>query len=83
MHNHSQKNDFTDYLSRPIKVFSGTSNPIFAQEIATCLGIEVGRARVNRFSDGEIRVEIDESVRGADVYVIQSTSTPVNDLMKC
>ena len=79
MTHHSQNNDFTDYLSRPIKVFSGTSNPVFAQEIATCLGIEVGRARVNRFSDGEIRVEIDESVRGADVYVIQSTSTPVND----
>ena len=79
MPNHLQKNDFTDYLSRPIKVFPGTSNPIFAQEIAACLGIEIGRARVNRFSDGEIRVEIDESVRGADVYVIQSTSTPVND----
>ena len=75
----SQKSDFTDSLSRPIKVFSGTSNPEFAQEIAQCLGIEVGQARVNRFSDGEIRVEIDESVRGADVYVIQSTSTPVND----
>ncbi|MAD60063.1 MAG: phosphoribosylpyrophosphate synthetase [Myxococcales bacterium] len=73
------KTDFTDYLSRPIKVFSGTSNPDFAHEISAYLGLELGRARVNRFSDGEIRVEIDESVRGADVYVIQSTSTPVND----
>ena len=73
------KTDFTDYLSRPIKVFSGTSNPDFAHEISAYLGLELGRARVNRFSDGETRVEIDESVRGADVYVIQSTSTPVND----
>ena len=70
---------FTDQLSRPIKVFSGNSNPSFAQEVADYLGTEVGRARVSRFSDGEIRVEIDESVRGADVYVVQSTCTPVND----
>ena len=73
------KTDFTDYLSRPIKVFSGTSNPDFAHEISAYLGLELGRARVNSFSDGETREEIDESVRGADVYVIQSTSTPVND----
>ncbi len=70
---------FTDQLSRPIKVFSGNSNPIFTQEVADYLGTGVGRARVSRFSDGEIRVEIDESVRGADVYVVQSTCTPVND----
>ena len=70
---------FTDHLNRPIKVFSGSSNQSFAQEVAEALGVGVGRARVSRFSDGEIRVEIDESVRGADVYVIQSTSTPVND----
>ena len=75
----SPNSSFTDKLSRPIKVFSGNSNPAFAREVAEYLGIEVGRARVSRFSDGEIRVELDESVRGADVYVVQSTSTPVND----
>lgn len=75
----SQSLRLSDQLNRPIKVFSGSSNPIFAREVAECLGIEVGQARVSRFSDGEIRVEIDESVRGADVYVVQSTSTPVND----
>ena len=75
----SLNHSFTDTLSRPIKVFSGNSNPAFAQEVAKCLGVEVGQGRVSRFSDGEIRVEIDESVRGADVYVVQSTSTPVND----
>ena len=75
----SLNHNFTDTLSRPIKVFSGNSNPAFAKEVSECLGIEVGRGRVSRFSDGEIRVEIDESVRGADVYVVQSTSTPVND----
>jgi ribose-phosphate pyrophosphokinase len=75
----SQSLQLSEKLNRPIKVFSGSSNPSFAQEVAACLGVEVGQARVSRFSDGEIRVEIDESVRGADVYVIQSTSTPVND----
>lgn len=75
----SLKHSFADTLSRPIKVFSGNSNPAFAQEVAKHLGVEVGQGHVSRFSDGEIRVEIDESVRGADVYVVQSTSTPVND----
>ena len=63
----------------PVKVFSGNSNPELAREICKYIGIELGNARVGRFSDGEIRVEIDESVRGADVYVIQSTCNPVND----
>ena len=66
-------------MSAPIKVFSGNSNLGFAREVADYLGTDVGQARVSRFSDGEIRVEIDESVRGADVYVVQSTCTPVND----
>jgi len=70
---------FAQQIGNPIKVFSGNSNPSFAHEVAKYLGVEVGKAKISRFSDGEIRVEIDESVRGADVYVVQSTSTPVND----
>ena len=66
-------------LLRPIKVFSGSSNVQLAQEMCAYIGVELGRARVSRFSDGEVRVEIDESVRGADVYVVQSTCSPVND----
>ncbi len=63
----------------PVRIFAGNSNPELAREICAYIGTELGNARVGRFSDGEIRVEIDESVRGADVYVIQSTCAPVND----
>ena len=62
-----------------VRIFAGNSNPELAREICSYLGLQLGNARVGRFSDGEIRVEIDESVRGADVYVIQSTCHPVND----
>lgn len=62
-----------------VRIFTGNSNPELARAICAYLGTDLGRARVSNFSDGETRVEIDESVRGADVYVIQSTSTPVND----
>jgi ribose-phosphate pyrophosphokinase len=62
-----------------VRVFAGNSNPELARSICDYLGLQLGNARVGRFSDGEIRVEIDESVRGADVYVIQSTCAPVNE----
>jgi ribose-phosphate pyrophosphokinase len=64
---------------RPYRIFAGNSNPELAREICAYLGTELGDAKVGRFSDGEIRVEINESVRGADVYVIQSTCAPVNE----
>lgn len=59
-----------------VRIFTGNSNPELARSICAYLGTELGNARVGRFSDGEIRVEIDESVRGADVYIIQSTCAP-------
>lgn len=62
-----------------VRIFAGNSNPELAREICRYIGVPLGNARVGRFSDGEIRVEIDESVRGADVYVIQSTCAPGND----
>jgi ribose-phosphate pyrophosphokinase len=62
-----------------IKVFAGNSNPALADAVCTYLGVARGAADVRRFSDGEILVEIDENVRGGDVFVIQSTCTPVND----
>jgi ribose-phosphate pyrophosphokinase len=64
---------------RPYRIFAGNSNPELAREICAYLGTDLGDAKVGRFSDGEIRVEINESVRGADVYVIQSTCAPVNE----
>ena len=62
-----------------VRIFTGNSNPELARSICEYLGIDLGNARVGRFSDGEIRIEIEESVRGDDVYVIQSTCAPVND----
>ncbi len=62
-----------------MKVFAGNSNPVLSNKICDILEIPLGKALVGRFSDGEIRVEINENVRGADVFVIQSGAVPVND----
>lgn len=62
-----------------LKIFTGNANPKLAQEISTYLKVPLGKAKVGRFSDGEISLAIDESVRGADVFVIQPTCNPVND----
>jgi ribose-phosphate pyrophosphokinase len=62
-----------------LRLFSGNSNPELAGRIATHLGISLGNMSVTRFSDGEIRVRINESVRGLDTFVVQSGSCPVND----
>ena len=62
-----------------LKLFSGNSNRPLAQEMCDSLGIPLGKATVKRFSDGEIFVEIEENVRGADVFVVQSTCCPGND----
>lgn len=60
-------------------VFSGNANPELAEEICDYLEIELGKALVGRFSEGEIRVKINQDVRGRDVFVIQPTCPPVND----
>ena len=60
-------------------VFSGNSNSALAERIAKYLELPLGRCRVSRFSDGEVFAEIQENVRGVDVYIIQSTCAPVND----
>ena len=62
-----------------IKIFTGNSHPELAQEIAKILGLEVGAGDVGTFSDGEISVNIGETVRGADVFIVQSTCSPVNN----
>lgn len=61
-----------------LKVFTGTAHPALAQEICTELGVELGAATVKPFSDGEIYLQIQENVRGADVFVVQPTCTPVD-----
>ncbi|WP_199623928.1 ribose-phosphate diphosphokinase [Paenibacillus alkalitolerans] len=67
------------YRDPKLKVFTCNSNPKLAQEIAEYIGTCLGDSETLRFSDGEISVRINESVRGSDVYVIQSTSAPVNE----
>ncbi len=62
-----------------LRVISGNSNPELAKNICDYLGIELCRARIDRFSDGETLVEVGESVRGTDAFVIQSLAHPVND----
>ena len=66
-------------MHRELKLFSGTANPALAREMGQYLDIPVGEATVSSFSDGEIRVKIEENVRGADVFVVQSCCQPVND----
>ena len=62
-----------------IKVFCGNSNPQFAETICKELGLDMGKAVVKHFADGEASVTLEETVRGADVFLIQSTCKPVND----
>jgi ribose-phosphate pyrophosphokinase len=69
----------TQYLNSNLKVFSLNSNKAVAEEIAKHIGVELGKCSVTRFSDGEIQINIEESIRGGDVFIIQSTSYPVNE----
>ncbi|WP_369901539.1 ribose-phosphate diphosphokinase [Bacillus manliponensis] len=67
------------YLNSNLKVFSLNSNKGLAEQIAKHIGVELGKCSVDRFSDGEIQINIEESIRGCDVFIIQSTSFPVNE----
>lgn len=76
---------WTYYSGQPIadkdnfKLFSGNGNPKLAKDIAMYLDVELGKCDVSQFADGETAIQINENVRGKDVYVVQSTSGPVND----
>jgi len=60
-------------------LFTGNANPVLAQEMAKSLGVEIGKATVGRFSDGEVTVEVHQNVRARDVFVVQSTCSPTNE----
>lgn len=62
--------------AKKLKVFTGNANPELAQEICRCLGQELGQSEITRFRDGEIRVRIFESVRGAEVFIVQPCNSP-------
>ena len=67
-----------EYKNSSLKIFSLKGNEPLAQEVADRVGIELGKCSVKRFSDGEIQINIEESIRGYDVFIIQPTSYPVN-----
>ncbi|KAK8692898.1 hypothetical protein V6N13_070501 [Hibiscus sabdariffa] len=62
-----------------LKLFSGSANPALSQEIAWNMGLDLGKINIKRFADGEIYVQLQESVRGCDVYLVQPTSPPANE----
>ncbi|BAT96905.1 hypothetical protein LR48_Vigan11g157000 [Vigna angularis] len=62
-----------------LRIFSGTANPALSQEIACYLGLELGKIKIKRFADGEIYVQLQESVRGCDVFLVQPTCPPANE----
>ena len=66
-------------MDNGVVIFTGNSNPALAQKICEHLNLPLGGAKVTTFSDGEIQIEIHENVRAKDVFVIQSTCSPVND----
>jgi len=67
------------FATNGLAIFSGNSNPDLAQKICQYLDLPLGGAKVKTFSDGELQIEIDENVRSKDIFLIQSTSSPVND----
>ncbi|WJY26729.1 MULTISPECIES: ribose-phosphate diphosphokinase [Sporosarcina] len=67
------------YPNHKLKIFTLNANEPLAKEVADFIGCPLGECSVKRFSDGEVQINIEESIRGCDVYVIQSTSYPVND----
>jgi ribose-phosphate pyrophosphokinase len=62
-------------------LFTGNANPALTREIASALGVELGKAKVSRFSDGEVDVEIQQNVRARDVFVVQPTCAPINEFL--
>lgn len=67
------------YSDSKLRIFALNSNKPLAQKIADAVGVPLGKTSVDRFSDGEIRINIEESIRGCDIFIVQSTSAPVND----
>ncbi|XP_024381725.1 ribose-phosphate pyrophosphokinase 1 isoform X3 [Physcomitrium patens] len=62
-----------------LKIFSGSANPLLSQEIACYMGLNLGQIKIKRFADGEIYVQLEESVRGCDVFLVQPTCPPANE----
>ena len=74
IHNHLQ-----GYFVPEIMIFSGSASQKLTQQVAEHLNLHIGKATTGRFSDGETMVEIEDNVRGRDIFIIQSTCAPTND----
>ncbi|KAJ1395442.1 Ribose-phosphate pyrophosphokinase [Sesbania bispinosa] len=75
----SRIQDLVNRNDTRLRIFSGTANPALAQEIACYMGLELGKIKIKRFADGEIYVQLQESVRGCDVFLVQPTCPPANE----
>ena len=69
-------------MPNQVKIFSGSSNNELAQSIAKSFGVELGKTSINRFSDGEFQPAFEESVRGCDVFIVQSTNPPTDNIFE-
>ena len=69
-------------MSSQLKIFSGSSNPELAEKIANYLGKELDAISIDRFSDGEIWVKYKENIRGADVFIVQATNSPAENILE-
>lgn len=69
-------------MDSQVKIFSGTASKYLAEQISECYGSPLGEVSVSHFSDGEISPALDESVRGCDVFIIQSTFAPTDNLFE-
>ncbi|KAI3905658.1 hypothetical protein MKX01_036567 [Papaver californicum] len=71
-----------EIIQKPVQrlcIFSGTANPLLSQEVACYMGLDLGKIKIKRFADGEVYVQLEESVRGCDVFLVQPTCPPLNE----
>ena len=69
-------------MDRKLKIFSGRSNPVLAEKIANSLGQDLGKLSIKTFSDGELWIKFEENIRGSDVFIIQSTNSPGDNIIE-
>jgi len=69
-------------MDKKLKIFTGRSNPVLAQKIADSLGIELGILSIKTFSDGELWIKFEENIRGRDVFIIQPTNSPAENILE-
>jgi ribose-phosphate pyrophosphokinase len=69
-------------MNNDLKIFSGRSNPVLAEGIVESLGIDLGKLTIKNFADGELWIKFEENIRGTDVFIIQSTNSPAENIME-